>query len=544
MKPAITLTRAMCDPQLLGGPFQAPSFWTWFAVAKLIDGLPLEGREVELFKQCTGRTKLPTVPARRFVLLVGRIGGKDRFLSAVAVWRAALCADWDQHMSAGEQAVVLLLGADKKQAHILRRYAKGLLQAPLLAAEVTRFTDNVIEFRNGAVLEIATNDVSLVRGRSAIAVLGSEACYWRTDEMSHSSDEEVVAAALPSMAMCPDGGLLLLGSSVYRKRGFMYRKWKTLHGTDNAADICWLASSATMNPKLPAIVVEQALADDREKASAEFLSQWRSDVSDFVPQDVIEACVDVGVRERAPLAKHRYVAFADAAGGTGQDAFAVAIAHKEADNTLVLDALRVRAPRFVPAQVVCEYAQLLKSYHITSLTGDKWAGGFHEHEWRANGISYTACEQTTSENYLAALPLLLSGRARLIDDALLHQQLAGLERRAFPSGREAVSHAQSQSAHDDAAAAAAGALVAAAVGSRYPITTRRFRSSMARRSVARFRPRSRPSAIACGVPRRTGLGFWRVSAAIHAAEQPRGGRHDCPCLRPRRRPRRAVARWR
>jgi hypothetical protein len=78
-----------------------------------------------------------------------------------------------KYISAGEQAVVILLGADKKQAAILRRYCQGLLQAPLLAAEVTRSTDDVTEFRNGASLEISTNDARLVRGRSAIAVLGS-----------------------------------------------------------------------------------------------------------------------------------------------------------------------------------------------------------------------------------------------------------------------------------------------------------------------------------------------------------------------------------
>jgi hypothetical protein len=41
------------------------------------------------------------------------------------VWRAALCCDWRQYVSAGEQAVVILLGADKKQAGILRRYSEG-----------------------------------------------------------------------------------------------------------------------------------------------------------------------------------------------------------------------------------------------------------------------------------------------------------------------------------------------------------------------------------------------------------------------------------
>jgi hypothetical protein len=178
MKPAVTLTQAMTDAALFGKVFASPSFWTWRVIAKLIDGEPLrEPREVELAKECTGRTTLPTESVRRLILLAGRRAGKDRFLSAVAVWRAALCTDWRKHQSAGEGAVVILLGADKKQANILRKYCEGLLRVPLLAAEVARSTGEVTEFKNGASLEIATNDARLVRGRSAIAVLGSECCH-------------------------------------------------------------------------------------------------------------------------------------------------------------------------------------------------------------------------------------------------------------------------------------------------------------------------------------------------------------------------------
>lgn len=128
-QPRITLSRAISDPALLGAPFASPSFWTWKVVAKLIDGEPLsEPREVELFEASTGRTydRQARRAARTMLLLVGRRGGKDRFLSAVAIWRAALCQNWNQHISVGEGAVVVLLGADKKQASILRRYSHGL----------------------------------------------------------------------------------------------------------------------------------------------------------------------------------------------------------------------------------------------------------------------------------------------------------------------------------------------------------------------------------------------------------------------------------
>jgi hypothetical protein len=83
----------MRDPRLLGGPFQAPSFWTWFCVAKLLSGEPLDKREAELFRQCTGRTKLPEGSVKHLAFLSGRRSGKDRFMSAVAIYRAALAAN-------------------------------------------------------------------------------------------------------------------------------------------------------------------------------------------------------------------------------------------------------------------------------------------------------------------------------------------------------------------------------------------------------------------------------------------------------------------
>jgi hypothetical protein len=207
-----------------------------------------------------------------------------------------------------------------------------------------------------------------VRGRSAIAVLGSEASHWKTDEHSSSSDEEVVGAAEPSMATCPDGGILLLGSSVFRKKGYMYRQYKKVHGNDDTVDICWFAPSIVMNPRLPATVVEKAMLDDSYKAGAEYKNLWRQDLSDLIPADAVEGSTDFGCRERAPLANvNTYVCHVDAASGTGSDSFAIAIAHRESStDRVILDLCRERIPRFVPSEVIAEYATLLKSYRIST----------------------------------------------------------------------------------------------------------------------------------------------------------------------------------
>jgi hypothetical protein len=459
----MSFAAALRDPALLGAAFRAASFAPWHIVAKVISGEPLSRSEVALFKRCTGRSRVPKDPVRRLYLLIGRRGGKSRFLSALACWVAALAADWRSLLSAGERGVVLLLGTDKRQAAVLRRYCAGLLETPLLAGEVVRATEDEIEFRSGAVIEVGTNDHRLVRSRTCLAVIGDESCFWRADGEGANSDEEVVAAAEPGMATVPGGGFLILSSSPSRPRGLMHRRWRELYGNERASDLVWVAPSRTMNPALPAAVVTRALAEDPVRARSEYLAEWRSTDADFVPDDVIQACTDWRIRERPPESGVRYFAFTDAAGGTGADSFTMGIAHAGPGETVVLDILRERKPRFVPKAVVAEFAETLRLFRCTEVQGDHFSGGWVRDEFARAGVRYVPSRRTRSEIYLAALPLLLSGRAKLLDSAPLRQQLAGLERRVHAAGRESIDHGGGAGAHDDLANAAMGALVLAGV---------------------------------------------------------------------------------
>jgi hypothetical protein len=89
---------------------------------------------------------------------------------------------------------------------------------------------------------------------------------------------------------------------------------------------------------------------------------------------VIEGCVG-DFFELSPEAGRSYYGFVDPAGGSGGDSFALAIAHREG-NGVVVDLVRERRPPFMPSQVIDEFIPLLKSYRISKVTGDRWAGGF------------------------------------------------------------------------------------------------------------------------------------------------------------------------
>jgi hypothetical protein len=156
----------------------------------------------------------------------------------------------------------------------------------------------------------------------------------------------------------------------------------------------------------------------------------------------------------------RYIAFVDPSGGS-QDAMTLAIAHAEGE-VMVLDAVREVRPPFSPEAVVSEFAGLLATYGITTVTGDRYSGEWPREVFRRAGITYQPSARTKSEIYGELLPLLNSGKVELLDNARLLAQLQALERRTSRSGRDSIDHGPG--GHDDVVNAAGGALVLAASG--------------------------------------------------------------------------------
>jgi len=213
-----------------------------------------------------------------------------------------------------------------------------------------------------------------------------------------------------------------------------------------------------MNPSLSESVVARAYERDAAAAAAEYGAQFRTDIESFVNREIVEACVAHGVYERPPRNGVRYVAFTDPSGGS-KDSFTLAIAHRDGDHQ-VLDLLREVRPPFSPEGVCDEFATVLMTYGIKSVTGDRYAGEWPREQFAKRNITYEVSERPKSDIYLNTLPLLNSRRIALLDNQRLIAQLCGLERRTSRAGRDSIDHAPNS--HDDLANAAAGALLLAA----------------------------------------------------------------------------------
>lgn len=454
----LSLLDAIADDELFAGWFSKdPAGWTaWFSFLRVLFGLTLSAEQARIFRECTGRTELPTGIAREAFLICGRRSGKSFILALIAVWLACFYS-WKQYLAPGERGTIFIVASDRKQARVILRYITALLTGvPALSRLVTRTWNEGYDLSTSISIEVGTASYRSLRGYAIVCALLDEASFFMADEDAASTDTEIITAVKPGMAQFPNS-MLLVASSPYAKRGALYEAHREHFGKNGDPVLVWQAATRTMNPTIAQSLVDEAMAKDPASAAAEWLGQFRNDIESFISREAVEACISEGIRERAPEQGVSYSAFLDPAGGSGKDSFTLAIAHKDKSTGMgVLDCIREVKPPFSPEQVAQDFAATLKSYGLTKAMSDKFAGAFPVEAFKRNGITLEQSAKPKSDLYRDFLPLLNSKRVDLLDNPRLVTQLSSLERRTARSGKDSIDHAPG--AHDDVANVVAGAL--------------------------------------------------------------------------------------
>jgi hypothetical protein len=453
LRKIITMREALESPAYFGALLSGDSWQAWRVLLIAIVGEELTEDERVVLKGLTGRDSEPLEPVEEFWAVIGRRGGKTRAMAVLAAYLAA-CVDHRDSLAPGERGVIPLLAASVQQAASAFAFIEGIFTvAPNLKDVVDGATSDTLSLTTGIDIQVRPASFRTIRGITAVAAICDEIAFWRSDD-SANPDKEILKALRPSLATT--GGPLIAISSPHAKRGELYGTFKRHFGpSGDPLVLVAKAPSREMNPTLPQRVIDRAMEADPEAASAEYGAEFRGDLEVFVSREIIEACVARGVTVRSPLDGVTYRGFVDPSGGSN-DAMTLAISHHEG-NRPVLDCVLERKAPFNPDAVVSEFAQTLKSYRVSTVTGDRYAGEWPRERFQAHGITYQPAEMNRSELYLAFLPLLNSARVDLLDSPRMVAQFVGLERRTSRAGRDTVDHAPG--AHDDIANAVAGALV-------------------------------------------------------------------------------------
>jgi hypothetical protein len=462
---ATNILEATEDPAFFAPWFRDRDTWqAWFSFLRVLFGLPLSEADKALVARCMGTEDVEPNGYREAWLVCGRRAGKSFVLALIAVFLACF-GTWQPYLTPGERGVVMIVAADRRQARTIFRYVRALIaNVPMLSGLIERETADTIDLTNSITIEILTASFRTVRGYSLVACLADEIAFWRSDE-SANPDTEILAAIRPAMATIP-GAMLLCASSPYARRGAMWTAFRKHFGKPGPV-LVWKADTRTMNPTVPQSVIDEAMEADPASAGAEYGAQFRQDVETFVSREVIDAAVVPDRHELPPLASIEYKAFVDPSGGSA-DSMTLAIAHREGER-VIIDAVREKRPPFSPDGTVQDFCELLKTYRLRSVTGDRYAGEWPRERFKVHGITYEVGEKPASDLYRDLLPMLNSGRVELLDLPRLIAQLCGLERRTARSGKDSISHAPGS--HDDIANSVAGVVSLAGVAARRILIT-------------------------------------------------------------------------
>ena len=354
----------------------------------------------------------------------------------------------------GEYIYVGVFGPTKAQAAITYRYIRGLFRSvSQLEGLIVREKAHSLELSNHVVIEVITATVASPRGRAYALVILEEAAFLPQDR-SVNPDVELLRAVRPALARVP-GSLLCVVSSPYARRGIIWEAYRRHQTNEDGRVVYVQAPTLDLNPTFDRSAVDLALKEDPAGARAEYLAEFRRDIESYANREAIEACVIPGRHEVPRVADVQYQAFVDPSGGSA-DSFTLAIGHTEERHNpvAVVDAIRERKPPFSPESVVEEFSQVLKSYGVRKVVGDRYAGEWPREAFRRYGIEYETAPMSKSDLYRDALALVNAGRIELLDDDRLVTQLVGLERRTARGGRDSIDH--SPGGHDDVANVVAG----------------------------------------------------------------------------------------
>ena len=446
----MTILDALADKNLFGRTLKnGPSWQPWLSFLKAVYGLPMSDQDLKRFHQHTGREEPRPGGYPEACCIVGCQSGKSQVAALVGVYEAMNAV-----LTGQRNVYVPLIAQDLRGAQrALFGYVKeAVASSPLLKQEVTRETAEGLELTGGGTMSVYPCRPASIRGiRAACVIIDELAFFIATD--GRPTDVEMLRAARTRTATT--GGKVLILSSPYASTGALYDLHRKNFGVEDSPVLVWQSSAPLMNPTLSDDYLTRMEADDPDAYRSEVLGEFRAGVSTLFDPDMLDACIESGVRERPPELGVRYTSFIDAASGSGKDSFTVGICHEQSGR-YVLDCVRAWRPPFNPSSVIAEASELLKRYRISETTGDRYAPGFVNEGFRQNQIHYRQSERDRSALYLELLPLVNAQQVLLLDRPDLLRELRGLERRRGTGGRDRVDHRSGS--HDDVANAAAGCL--------------------------------------------------------------------------------------
>ena len=354
------MREALSDPELLGGELRGASWAAWRVLLIACVGEPLDDAERVIFTKLTGgREREPLELVEVLLIVAGRRSGKTKAMSVLSIYLSCFC-DWSDDLSLGERGVCLFMAPTERMAMEAHRYSTALVdKIGGLRDLVDNRTQDTLTLKTGITIETRPANWRSARGFTSVAIVLDESAYLYSAEDFANPDIEILRAVKPTLATT--GGPMLLTSSPASMQGIVFRLHKQHFGKDGDAKCLIVQSnSLELNPTLKRSVIDRAYDLDAEGAADAYSGEFREPLSAYLVRSIVEGAVEKGVEARPVLPGIQYFAFVDVAGGTGKDAYALTIGHRQGRDKIVIDQVVQTPPPFNPDAVTEICARWLK----------------------------------------------------------------------------------------------------------------------------------------------------------------------------------------
>jgi hypothetical protein len=294
--PAVGLIEACDDPQLFG--------------------FPLWAKQREILEAIEAGPRL-------HVLALGRRSGKTTLSALLGVWDCLFRPELAAMVRPGEVRRSVAISTNIRQARLYLQAAVSIVErSPLLREFIALVTEDEVTFTNGTALSAIPCTSRGSRGFAYSSVLMDECAHFNSESSGVTSAERVLESLLPSTAQFADQARVILASTPYGQDNAFASLFQRARTGELEDAVAHHASTAEMNPTIPASFLEAEERRDPVSYRSEYLALFESSGQAFLEESAIRACV-ADWRETLPADGAGWVLAFDAAFARDPAAIAV-----------------------------------------------------------------------------------------------------------------------------------------------------------------------------------------------------------------------------
>ncbi|MBA7546604.1 hypothetical protein ES705_38996 [subsurface metagenome] len=427
-------------------------------ILKVLYGLPLKERELEIFKILTknkGKYK-PGMEKTEAVLALGARAGKSFLVSICALYEAVvgwLTKPWKETLSIGEYVYVCIIATRELQARqiIQTNCLRMLRRSPLLKGLVKKSTELEITLKNYVKIISGPCNSTAMRGLPIIFLALDEIAFYRVE--GPRADEAIFNSLRPRQAQF-EGNKLFLLSTAGSKQGLFFDFFN--EGFNVQDRLTCQAPTDFVNPLIPKAFLEKEKARDIDNYLREFEAIFSEKIESFFGFELMQKVFTLAGDLPYKSSSTYFMAF-DQSGLSGRDRFAVSIAHSEKDIATV-DCVRSWATKDLDV-ILSEAGSLAKKYHLSKCLIDKYAVGYVRNVFKKIGLEIEI-RPSLADVFVSLKSLCLREKIQLPDRPDLRAGMRNTLAVYNKSNQLSITHQRGSEGHADEIDACASAIFA------------------------------------------------------------------------------------